>query len=100
VEHDTTQQTKKQIGGIERGFDKGARLPSPETKQDTNEQIEQHDADPQATSAYMKHLREQEKGGSRNKYKATKTSLDLINLTKGDLYDIGDTVWDVTMEAL
>lgn len=56
--------------------------------------------DPQETFGRIKHPRELEKGGSRNKSKATKTSLDPITFTKGDLYDIGDIVRDVTMEAL
>lgn len=38
--------------------------------------------------------------GSRKKSKASKTSLDPITLTEGDLHDIGDKVWDVTAEAL
>lgn len=56
--------------------------------------------DPQETSTCIKHPRELEKRGSRKKSKATKTSLDPITLTEGDLHDIGDTVIDVTMEAL
>lgn len=56
--------------------------------------------DPQATSARIKHPREQEKGGSRKKAKATKMSLDPITLTEGDLHDIGDMGQDVTLEAL
>lgn len=50
--------------------------------------------------AHIKFPREQEKRGSRNKSKATKTSLDPITLTEGDLDDIGDTVQNVTAEAL
>jgi len=34
------------------------------------------------------------------KSKATKTSLDPITLTEGDLHDIGDIVSNVTTEAL
>jgi len=34
------------------------------------------------------------------KTKASKTSFDPITLTEGDLHDIGETVRDVTMEAL
>jgi len=56
--------------------------------------------DPQETSGYIKHPRELEKGGSRKKSKVAKTSLDPIILTEGDLYDISDTVKDVTREAL
>ena len=53
-----------------------------------------------AMSTYIKHPREQEKGGLRKKYKATKTLLDPITLTEGDLHEIGDTVQDVIAEAL
>lgn len=48
----------------------------------------------------MKHPRQLEKGGSRNKSKETKTLLDPITLTKGDLYDMGNTIRDVTTEAV
>lgn len=34
----------------------------------------------------------------RKKTKATKTSADLIQLTEGDLLDIGETVCDVTKD--
>lgn len=71
--------------------------PSPETKK---EDTEKHGVDPQEMSDYIKHLRELEKGGSIKKSKATKTSLDPITLTEGDLYDIGDTIMDVTAKAL
>jgi len=57
-----------------------------------DEQTKQHGADPQVTSTHIKHLREQEKGGSRKKSKAPKTSLDSITLIERDLHDIGDTV--------
>ena len=36
----------------------------------------------------------------RKKVKALKFSIDPITLTEGDLYDIGETVRDVTNEAL
>lgn len=68
------------------------RSPLPETKEETDEQTEQHDVDPQATSTNIKRPREQEKGWSRKKSKATKTSLDPITLTEDDLHNIGDTL--------
>lgn len=40
AEHNAAHQTKKQTGGIERGFDKGVRSPSPEIEEETNEQTE------------------------------------------------------------
>jgi len=64
------------------------------------EDIEQHNVDPQEMSACIKCLREFEKGESRKKFKATKTSMDPITLMEGDLYDIGDIFSDVTMKAL
>jgi len=51
-------------------------------------------------STRIKCPRELEKGGSKKKSKATKASLDPITLTEGKLYDIGDTVRDVTTKAL
>lgn len=88
------------MGEIQRGSNKGMRSPSPEIEEEMDEQTKQHSTYPQVTSTRIKHLREEKKGGSRKKYKATKTSLDPITLTEGDLYDIGDTVRDVTIEAL
>jgi len=38
--------------------------------------------------------------GPWKKSKASKTSFDLITLTKGDLHDIGEMVCNVTAEAL
>lgn len=76
------------------------RTPSLETKEDTNEQKEQHSANPQATSTRINRPREKEKGGSKKKSKATKTSLDPITLMRGILHNISDTVRDVTAEAL
>jgi len=43
---------------------------------------------------------EQEKEGSWKKSKASKSVLDPIALTEGDLNDIGDIVRDVTTELL
>lgn len=90
-------QTEKKTGGTERGSHKGARSPSPETEEETEEQ---HGVDPQETSSRIKRPREPEKEGSRKKSKATKTSLDPITLTEGDLHDIDDKVRDVTTDAL
>lgn len=92
VEHKAAQQRGKQIGGTEQGSDKGARLPSPETKEET----EQQNANPQETSAHIKCPRELEKGGPRKKSKKTKTLLDPITLIEGDMHDISDIVWGVT----
>jgi len=75
-------------------------LPSPAIVEETDEHIEQHGVDPHTTSDHIKHPREQEKVGSRKKYKANKVSLDPITLTEGDLHDIGDMVQDVTAEEL
>jgi len=41
-----------------------------------------------------------ERVGLRKKVKASKLAIKLIILTKGDLNDIGETVCDVTNEAL
>jgi len=50
--------------------------------------------------AHIRCPREMEKGWPTKKSKVTKTSLDPITLTKGNLHDIGDIVRDVTAEAL
>jgi len=42
----------------------------------------------------------QEQVGPIKKTKASKTYFDPITLTEGDLYNIGETVRDVTIEAL
>jgi len=90
------QQTWKQPGGTEWGSEKGTRLPSPKIEEET----EQYDVDAQETSSHFKHPMEQEKGGSRKKSKATKTSLDPITLTEGEFHDIGDTMRGVITEVL
>ena len=100
AECDAAQQMENKTGETEHGFDKGVRSPSPDTEEEMDEQIDQHGVDPQATSTHIKRPMEQEKGGSRNKSKDTKVSLDPITLTEGDLHGIGDTVRDVTTEAL
>lgn len=41
-----------------------------------------------------------ERSGPRKNVKASKLAIDLITLTKGDLYDISETVHDVTNEVL
>jgi len=56
--------------------------------------------DPQIASYHIKCPRKQEKVGSRKKSKTGKALLDPITLREGDLIDIGDMVWDVTIEVL
>ena len=72
-------------------------MPSPKIKE---EETEQHDTDPQEMFTHIKCRRELEKGGSRKQSKVTKTSLDPITLTEGDLHDISDIVKDANVEAL
>ena len=52
------------------------------------------------TSTQLKRPRVTERLGPWKKVKASKLAIDPITLTKGDLYDIGDTVHEVTKEAL
>jgi len=48
----------------------------------------------------VKQYKEQEKEGLYKNMKATKSSLDPITLTEGDLDDIGDKVWGTTSELM
>jgi len=52
------------------------------------------------TPLCIKHTKGLEKVGPWKKSKASKTSLDPINIINGDLNDIGDTMWDATVELL
>lgn len=52
------------------------------------------------TSQWLKCLRVPEKQIPRKKVKASKESIDLITLTECDLFDIGETVRNVTKDAL
>ena len=56
--------------------------------------------DPQTTSTNLKHQHPIEWAGSRRNFKASKLSIDLITLTKGDLHDICETMCDVNFESL
>lgn len=99
-EINATQQVENQTGEKKRSSDKGARSSSPETEAEMDEKIEQHIVDLHMTLDFIKHLREQEKVWPQKKPKAGKMSVDLINLTEGDLHDIRDKVRDVTVEVL
>ena len=57
-------------------------------------------ADLGTTSKQLKRPHTIEQAGSRKKVKALKLAIDPITLTEGDLHDIGETVRDVTNEAL
>ena len=63
--------------------------------EDTEEGI-----DPGTTSTQLKGPRITERLGPRKKVKVSKLTIDPITLTEGDLYDIDDTVREVTKEAL
>lgn len=52
------------------------------------------------SSTQLKHPHVAERTAPRKKVKASKLDIDLITLTEGDLHDIGETVCDVTNEAL
>jgi len=52
------------------------------------------------TPLRTKHTKDPKKEGPRKKSKSSKTSLDPITLTEGDLNDIGDMVQDATAELL
>lgn len=56
--------------------------------------------DPSMTSTQLKWLHDLEKTTPRKKGKATKTSVDPIMLTEGDLLDISKTIWEIVEDAL
>lgn len=74
----------------------GHKLPLIEEESET----EEGGADPHTTSTPLKRQCPREQVGLRKKSKASKTSFDPTTLTEGNLHDIGETVQDVTMEAL
>jgi len=61
---------------------------------------EEGGVDPQTASTQLKCQRLSERTGLCKKVKASKLSIDPITLTEGDLHDIGETVRNVTTEAL
>lgn len=63
-------------------------------------EIDEGGTDLQIATTQLKHQRPREQVRPRNKSKASKTSFDLITLTKGDLHDVGEMVHEVTTEAL
>lgn len=61
---------------------------------------EEGGANPQTTSTQLKCQHLSERIGSCKKVKASKMFIYQITLTEGDLHDIGETMRDVTTEAL
>lgn len=61
---------------------------------------EEGGADPQTTSTQLKHQHLSERTGPHKKVKVSKMSIDPITLTEGYLHDIGETVPDVTINAI
>lgn len=61
---------------------------------------EEDHVDPSTTSTQINRLHDPEKTTPKNKGKATKTSVDPITLTEGDLLDIRKTIWEVAEGAL
>lgn len=56
--------------------------------------------DPKTTSQQLKRPRIPEKPVPKKKAKASKTSIDPSTLIEGDLFDISETVRDVTKDVL
>jgi len=56
--------------------------------------------DPGTTSTQLKRPHMEKRTRPRKKVKALKLAIDPITLIEGDLHDIGETVRDVTDEAL
>jgi len=50
------------------------------------------------TSTHLKRSSATKRSGPQKKVKASKLAIDPITLIEGDLYDIGDTVHEVTKE--
>jgi len=71
---------------------------SPSHGQETK--LEEGIVDPQTVSTQLKSQHPSECTGPHKKVKASKLSTDPITLAKGDLHNIGETVHDVTSEAL
>lgn len=92
---DTTKAREEQQRAAKKDRE-GAKSPSPAQETD----LEEGGADPQTTSTQLKRQCLREQVGQQKKSKASKTSFDLITLTEGDLHDIGETVRDITTEAL
>lgn len=62
--------------------------------------LAEESADPETTSTQLKWSHVIEISCPRKKVKASKLAIDPIKLTEGDLYEIGETVRNVTKEAL
>lgn len=73
----------------------GQKLPS-----HGQEVEEEGGTDPQTVSTQLKRQHSTKLIGPQKKVKALKLSIDPITLTKGNLHDIGETVCNVTSEAL
>lgn len=58
------------------------------------------DADPGTTSTQLKWSHGTKRIGKWKKTKASKLDGEPITLIEGDLYDIGDTIHEVTREAI
>lgn len=63
-------------------------------------EIEEGGANPQTMSTQLKCQRSRKQVWPQKKSKASKTSFNPITLTEEDLHDIGETVCNVTTEAL
>lgn len=74
----------------------GQTMPS----QGQEAETEEGGVDPRTALTQLKRQHPAERAGSWKKVKASKLSIDPIILTEGDLYEIGETVRDVTNEAL
>jgi len=57
-------------------------------------------AEPSTNSTQLKWPRAAERTGPQKKTKASELDGEPITLPEGDLYDIGDTIHEVTREAL
>lgn len=54
----------------------------------------------QSAPFILKRRGKEQKGGTWKKQKYNRTRVDPMGLTKGDLDEIGDKIWDTTIEVL
>lgn len=99
AERATKEQAEEKEEEEECNSNKIQRSPLPQTEAE-EQQSKQGDGDQESTPFRIKCIWEQENEGSQKKSKASKSSLDPITLTEGELDDIIDKVRDATTELL
>lgn len=73
---------------------------SSQGKEAEEEETIEGSTDPRTESTQLRHPHTAERAVLRKKVKALKLAMDPITLIEGDIHDIGETVHDVTNDAL